>query len=76
MAANALSRNLGGGDGVHRVDGGVEGGPSAADQSIGESAILFAVFEDDAGDEHGETGAKAEGDATGGAELRVGVVEE
>ena len=68
--------NLGGGDGIHRIDGGVERGPSAADQAIGEGAVLFTAFKDDAGDEHGEAGAQAESDAPGGAELRVGVVEQ
>ena len=68
--------DLGGGDGVHRVDGGVERGPSAADQSVSEGAVLFAALKYGAGDQHGEAGAQAEGDASGGAELRVGVVEE
>src|ERR1019366_6591090 len=68
--------NLGGGNGVHGVNGGVERGPSAADQAVGEGAVFFPALEDDAGEEHDEGGAQAEGNAPGGAELRVGVVEQ
>ena len=69
-------QDFGGGDGIHRIDGGVERRPSAADQAVGEGAVLFAALEDDAGDQQGEAGGEAEGDASGGAELIPGVVEQ
>ena len=69
-------QHLGGRDGVHRVDGGVERCPAAADQAVGEGAVLFAAFEDNAGDEHGEAGGEAESDPSRGAELILGVIEQ
>ena len=68
--------DFGGGDGVHGIDGGVERRPSAAEQAVGEGAVLFAALKDDAGDQQGEAGGEAESDASGGADLIPGVIEQ
>src|ERR1019366_3925660 len=72
----SVVEDFGGGDGIHRIDGGGERGPSAAEQAVGEGAVFFAALEHHAGDEHGEAGAQAKCDTPSGAELRVGVVEQ
>ena len=68
--------HLGGGDGIHRIDGGVQRGPAAADQAVGEGAIFLAALKDDAGYQQAEAGGEAEGDASGCAQLIPGVVEQ